>query len=131
MTDLIGADEHRALAKALFNDVWRLMGAENRTPDDDALMIHSAHASLYHWQQIGTPANNARGEWQVSRVYCVLRRGEPATFHAKRVLEICTRHGIGDWDLAFAYEALARSYAVAGDTDESAHWLELARAAGA
>lgn len=124
------ADLHRKLGISLFNEVWRLMEAEDRTGDDDAVMIHKAHASLYHWLQVGTPANNARGEWQVSRVYCVLRRAEPAIYHASRVLEICTRHGIGDWDLAFAYEALSRAHAVDGDFDESARWLELARSAG-
>jgi tetratricopeptide (TPR) repeat protein len=123
-------DLHQHWAKRLFNDTWRLMDMEDRTPEEDALMAHQAHASLFHWLQCGTPANAARGEWQVSRVYSVLDRPEPAIYHAKRVLEICRRNGIGDWDLAFAYEALARAYAVAGDADESRRWLEQARLAG-
>lgn len=122
---------HRYWGRTLFNDTWRLMEKEDRTPDEDALMIHQAHTSLYHWLQVGTAANNARGEWQVSRVYCVLRRPEPALYHARRVLDICQRHGIGDWDLAFAYEALARASSVAGDSAETQRWLEQARAAGA
>jgi DNA-binding transcriptional MerR regulator len=120
---------HERWGKNLFNDTWRLMEKEDRTPDEDALMAHQAHASLYHWLRCGTPANAARGEWQVSRVYCVLRRPEPAVYHARRVLDICQRNGIGDWDLAFAYEALARAYAVAGDGDEARRWLEQARLA--
>lgn len=124
------ADTHRRLAKTLFNEVWRLMEAEDRDADADALMIHKAHASLHHWLQVGGPENQARGEWQCSRVYSVLRRAEPAVYHARRVLAVCERHGIGDWDLAFAYEALARAHAVAGDTAESARWLAEARAAG-
>jgi len=87
--------------------------------------------SLLHWLRVGTPANAARGEWQVSRVYSVLGRGEPALYHARRVLETCQRHGIGDWDLAFAYEALARAHTVAGDLPQARHWLGLAREAGA
>jgi hypothetical protein len=80
-------------------------------------MIGAAHASLFHWSQVSsaTPANLARGEWLVSRVYTVLGRADPAIYHARRVLEICEDNGIGDWDLAFAYEALARAHAVAGD----------------
>jgi DNA-binding transcriptional MerR regulator len=120
---------HRHWGRTLFNDVWRLMEKEDRTPDEDALMVHETHASLYHWLQAGRPENAARGEWQVSRVYCVLRRPEPALYHARRVLDICQRHGIGDWDLGFAYEALARAHAVAGDGQETARWLERARAA--
>jgi hypothetical protein len=120
---------HRQWGKQLFNHVWQLMERDSRTPDEDALMIHEAHASLYHWMQGGEPANFARGEWQVSRVYCVLHLPEPAKYHAHRVLDICQRYGIGDWDLAFAYEALARAYAVAGDPDQANQYLGQARAA--
>ena len=36
---------------------------------------------------------------------------------ARRVLEICEGNGIRDWDLAYAFEALARASRVAGDED--------------
>ena len=49
-------------------------------------MIHAAHAARYHWSKVGTKANLARGEWQVSRVYTVLERPEPALYHAHRCL---------------------------------------------
>ena len=49
--------------------------------------------------------------------------------HARRCLEICEEHGIGDWDLAFAHEALARAHALAGDRDAAAEHERLARAA--
>jgi DNA-binding transcriptional MerR regulator len=110
----VGSDE-RALAVDLFNGVWRLMETENRTPAEDDRMLHMAHASRYHWEQVGAPVNLARGEWQCSRVYAVLGRAEPCLHHARRVLELCEEHGIGDWDLAFAHEALARGHAIAGD----------------
>ena len=45
-------------------------------------MIHAAHASRHHWAAVGTGVNLARGEWQISRVYVTLGRGEPALFHA-------------------------------------------------
>ena len=93
-------------------------------------MLHAAHASRHHWAQVGAPENLARGEWQVARVYCVLQRGEPALYHARRCLELCQEHGIGDWDLAFAYEALARASAVAGDAPGRDRYLAEARAAG-
>jgi hypothetical protein len=60
----------------------------------------------------------------------VLGRGEPAVHHAERCLELCRQHGIGDWDLAFAYEALARAHAVAGGEAEAARYKQLAREAG-
>ena len=78
-------------------------------------MIHAAHAGRYPWGEVGTPANRARGEWQCARVYAVLGRAEPALHHARRCLAICEEHGLGDWDLAAAWEALARAALVAGD----------------
>jgi DNA-binding transcriptional MerR regulator len=123
--------DERTLAAQLFNETWRLLEKENRTRDDDDRMIHTAHASRYHWGQVATatPANLARGEWQVSRVYAVLGRSEPAIHHAQRVVDICTGNGIGNWDLAFAYEALARAYAVAGDAEAARRWTDKALAA--
>jgi tetratricopeptide (TPR) repeat protein len=121
----------RLLAAQLFNETWRLLELESRNRDDDDRMIHTAHASRYHWGQVAgvTPAHLARGEWQVSRVYAVLGRPEPALHHARRVLDLCQENGIGDWDLAFAYEALARARAVAGDTAPARHYTDQALAA--
>lgn len=122
-------DVQRQIAAACFNEVWTLLEKENRTEAEDAQMVHQAHASTYHWMQIGGPERRARGEWQCARVYCVLGQPAAAMFHARKVLEICQREGIGDFDLAFAYEGLARASAVAGDFDEARRWAELARAA--
>ena len=102
----------RQLAVDLFNATWQLLDTPDRSPDDDLRMLHMAHASRHHWAQVGEPVNLARGEWQVSRVYAVLGRAEPARFHGERCLEICEEYGIADFDLAYAYEALARAAAV-------------------
>jgi hypothetical protein len=122
----ITPEQTRRLAVDLFNQVWRMMERDDRTVDDDDRMLHAAHTSRWLWGEVGEPVNLARGEWQVSRVYTVLARPEPALHHARRCLEICGRHGIGDFDLAYAHEALARAYALAGDRD---HALASRRAA--
>ena len=129
-TDVDISDERR-LAAALFNATWTLMEKEDRSREDDDEMLHMAHASRHHWGRVAeaTPANMARGEWQCSRVYAVLGRSEPCLHHAQRCLEICQENGIADWDLAFAYEALARGHAVAGDTDQARGFTEQALAA--
>ena len=121
----------RLLAAQLFNQTWALMEQEGRTKGDDDRMIHAAHASRSHWGQVPgvTPAHLARGEWQISRVYTVLGRPEPALYHARRVLDLCQENGIGDWDLAFAYEALARAHALAGDVRRAREYTDQALAA--
>jgi DNA-binding transcriptional MerR regulator len=126
----LSAEEDRRIGIALFNKTWTLMEKENRTRDEDDAMLHMAHASRHHWGASGTDAAHlARGEWQCSRVYAVLGRAEPCLHHAQRVLDLCQENGIGDWDLAFAYEALARGHAVAGDTEQARAYTEQALAA--
>ncbi|MFG2696377.1 MerR family transcriptional regulator [Kitasatospora sp. NPDC048407] len=128
-TTPVAAGDERRMAVDLFNGVWRLLEKEDRSVEEDDRMLHMAHASRYHWGQVGAPVNLSRGEWQCSRVYSVLGRAEPALHHARRGLELCQAHGIADWDLAYAYESLARAHAVAGDKDQARAWTEQALAA--
>lgn len=115
---------HRRIAVALFNHVWTLIEQPGRTPAQVDEMIHAAHASRYHWSlaEGASPINLGRGEWQCSRVYAVLGRGEPALWHARRCLDAATGPGAEDWDPATAYEAMARASAAAGDLDAAAEW---------
>ena len=126
------ADEHRQLGVDLFNGTWTLMEKPDRTPDDDLRMLAMTYASAYHWSQAGVgPEHAARGEWQISRVHTVLGQGESALFHGLASLRLCEEHGIGDWDLAFAHEAVARAYRTLGDGDRCAAEVTIAERLGA
>ena len=118
--------EERQRGVELFNATWRLI--ESR--EDDELMLHMAHASAYHWAAAPEcePANRARGEWLVSRVSALCGLADAARFHAESCLHWCEEHGLEDWDLAFAYEALARAAKVAGDEPAAARYAEQAAA---
>ena len=109
-----------------FNKTWDLIDKKQRSQKEEREMIHTAHASLYHWMQAGTALEWARGEWQVSRVYSILGMGQSALFHAKASLELCTQNNILDFDLAFAYEAMARAYKVLKDEQNMDKYLNLA-----
>ena len=122
----LSTDEHRRIGAALFNYVWTLLELDERTPEQVDDMIHSAHASAHHWRIAGQPVNWARSEWQCSRVYSVLERAEPALWHGRRCLELCEEDGLVDFDLAYAYEALARGYGVLGEPKPAAHYRGLA-----
>jgi DNA-binding transcriptional MerR regulator len=128
-----GMTDHRQLGVDLFNKTWTLMEKEERTREEDDEMLHCAHASAYHWLQVGTAANRARSEWQCSRVYAVLGRAEPAVRHAHRCLELVDANpeAMEAFDLPAAYEALARAHSVAGDRAAAARYVELGREATA
>jgi hypothetical protein len=123
--------DHRRLGAELYNATWTLLEQESRTPADDDAMLDTTHASAYHWSRAegAAPVNAARAHWQISRVNSVLGRAEAALYHAERCLAIYEENGIGDWDLASAYEALARAHKLAGHDEEYRRNLELGRAA--
>ncbi|HEY3328593.1 MAG TPA: hypothetical protein VGK19_01105 [Capsulimonadaceae bacterium] len=128
----ITSDIHKALAASLFNMTWTYIDKPDRTVDETDTMIHAAHASRYHWSQVEShqPYHMARGEWQISRVYAILPRPEGALAHAQRCLAICEGNGIGDFDIAYAHEAMARAYAAAGNVELFAKHYQLAGAFG-
>jgi DNA-binding transcriptional MerR regulator len=123
-------EAHRRLGIDCFNKTWTLMEKTDRTQTEDDEMLHCAHASAYHWLQVGTAANHARGEWQCSRVHVLLRHPEQALRHAQRCLELVQAHpdAMEEFDLPAAYEALGRAHAVAGDLTEARRYVELGRA---
>jgi tetratricopeptide (TPR) repeat protein len=126
--------DHRHLGVDLYNDTWRLLEKE-RTPEEDDELLHQAHASTYHWLQAPEcePKNRARGEWICARAYAVLGRAEPALHHAERCGAIVQANpdNMDEFDLPFAYEALARAHLVAGAEDEAERYERLARETGA
>lgn len=122
----IDSQTHRRLACDLFNYTWSLMDKADRTPEDTDSMIHAAHASRHHWSIVGEAKNLSIGEWQISRVYSVLQRQEPALYHARRCLDISEDSHLKPFNLGYAHEALARAYSLTSDSAAVYH-LEQAR----
>lgn len=124
-------DGHKYFAVNCFNQTWDLIEKEDRSQEETDQMIHTAHASRYHWEFVGDAINLSRGEWLISRVYAVLKRVEPCLYHADRCLQITLSNDLKDFDLAFAYEAMARACDLAGDEVETTKYVTLAKDAGA
>jgi tetratricopeptide (TPR) repeat protein len=121
-------DAHPYFAKTLNNKVWELLQKTNRSKEEDELMIHAAHASLYHWLSAGTGLNRQRGEWLIAHVYTVLGYPDSALRHATRCLELTKEYAdlMKDFDRAYAQECMARAYALAGKGDEAKRYIALA-----
>ena len=120
----------RKLGAWCFNRTWELIEKEDRSAADDEEMLMTTFASRYHWSRVGTPTNFARSEWQIARVYVVLGNPQEALSHARRCLEITEDAGLRDFDLAFAYEGMARALALSGQRAEATEFADRAAAAG-
>jgi DNA-binding transcriptional MerR regulator len=125
--EALDPETERRLGIDLFNKTWTLMERSDRTAEDDDEMLHCAHASAYHWQQVGTQANRARSEWQCSRVNAILGHVGAALRHACRCLELveASPGEMEPFDLPAAYEALARAHSVGGDLAEAGRYAQL------
>jgi hypothetical protein len=130
--DLAAMEEHRRWGAALSDRVWELLARTDRSAADDDELVHTAHASLYHWGKADPVPDHQRlatGEWQLSRVYAVLGRPEPARWHAERSLANCVEGRLDGFLRGAACEALARSARLAGDDAAVHRYLRLGREA--
>jgi hypothetical protein len=108
----VQAFPHKEMAKSYFNKVWELLEKENRSDEDNELMIHLCHSSFYHWTQTEdhTVENISIGYWQLSRVYAVLENGELAFSYGKRCMSVSVESNLSPFYIGYAYEAVARAY---------------------
>ena len=113
-------------------ETWNLLNKKDRTSQEDLRMINFAKASLYHWRKSDKYVleNEQRGQWILSRIYSFLGKADEALNHAKETLRITEDHNLIDFDLAYAYESMARAYAASNNKDESLKWLKKAKKAG-
>ena len=121
-------EEHLQFAKSTNNRVWDLLEKAGRSSAENQEMLLAAYASLYHWMNAGTAVNTQRGYWMLSRVYQVLNQAETALEWALKCRAITENNPavMEDFDLAFAQEALARAYVLAGDLDRAKEHYDLA-----
>lgn len=121
---------HKHFAVSCFNAIWPLLekGA-NRSESENRAMVHLAHASYYHWTQVGEPVHFQRGKWMLARVYTVLADKIQALYYAQQCLALTEKHHLKDFDLAYAYEAMARAYALNGDESNFKDYYHLAEEA--
>ena len=123
-------EAHRKFAVMCFNQIWSLLEKENRTKKEDQEMIHLAHASFYHWMQVGKPINEQRGEWMLARVYTVLKDKGHALKHAKKCLKLTEEHRFRGFDLAYSNESMARASALNNDSKNYEKYYAAATSTG-
>ena len=111
--------EEKNLAKYLFNSCWELIEKQNRTDSEIAQMLHCAHASRYHWGNVGSNREKSIGEWQCSHVYALIKNGSAALFHAELALNLADSLPKPNFLVASATQALAHAHFLLGNHDEA------------
>ncbi len=125
---MLTPEDHRQLAKNLYNRTWELHDLPDRTADQDEEMLSTAHASAFHWLPVGSTQNFAISQWQLSRVYAVLNRPQSAIHHGKRSLSLCQSGELAPFYHAYAHEAIARGHLAAAQWDAVREHCALAQA---
>ena len=120
--NLIEPEKERRLAASFFNETWRLLNMTDRSHDQDAQMIHCAHASRMHWEFVGSPRNRAVGEWQIARVYSVLGLSQSALYHARLCLAITEGAGFTGFLMGCAHGGMARALALTDKQTAAVHY---------
>ena len=114
-------------AKA-FNRAWDYMEqGDQRSADEDLMMLHTAIASLWHWTQRedAKAENLSVGYWQVSRVFNLLKQPDNARTYGLQALKYA--EGLEPFFKAYAYETLARAEMLADNRVIMMVYLEKAR----
>ena len=125
-------EAHDYFAQATNGRVWELLQRPGRSQADDDEILHAAHACAYHWTFAGSAVNRQRAEWLISHVHVVLGHGPEALRHAQRCFELteANRDLMQDFDIAYAFEGMARAQALLGDHRMAEEFLVLAQQAG-
>jgi hypothetical protein len=116
---------NRYFAVTCFNLAWDLIDKPERTPEEDEEMLRLSLASTWHWTQRSdcTATNLAVGYWQTARIYTLLGQLENARRYGVLCLRSSRSEGAEQFALGYAYEALARAEAVAGNRAEMEEYL--------
>lgn len=122
-------EDHRALGTAYFNAAWELIDQPNRTTEQDRDMLGLAFTARQHWTEAGGTAENlAVADWQVAHAASQAGFADLALAFARTAVAIAESNDVPTWLKASTHEGLARAHAAAGETNEYAYEVDLARA---
>jgi hypothetical protein len=120
---------HRWFAVELNNRAWDLIEAESWTAEQEQELIHAAHASTYHWRQVGSPLNHLRALSLLASAYNLVGDYSAGLRYAKDCVAMMDgqANDATHFDRAVAYACLARAGAGLGKTDQARQDKQRAR----
>jgi len=119
---------HKRFSAECFNKVWEFIDKKERSPEEEEEMLRLAMTSHWHWTQRSdyAPDKASVGYWQISRVFALMGQADNARRFAKRSLDVLENVEVDPFFIGYAYEALARAEAVAGDGTATKRYLDVA-----
>lgn len=106
---------HKQLASRCNNRAWALSVQASRSPAEDREMLDAAHASAYHWGQVGTELHRMRATMLLAEVHALLGHGATALEMATQMRSyLLGLADTPDWERAFTHAIYAHAAHVAG-----------------
>jgi hypothetical protein len=108
---------HKRFAMSCNNRAWEL-SVQPRTPSQDLEMLNAAHASAWHWAQVGTELNRMRATMLLAEVHSLLGHGQSAFSLAREMQTYFLSQDTPDWKRAFTHAVYAHAAYAAGHLAE-------------
>lgn len=119
---------HKRFAVDCNNRAWAL-SVQTRSAAEDREMLDAAHASAWHWAQIGSELNRMRATMLVAEAHAALGMGESALALAEPTRAYFLGRDTPDWEIACAHAVYAHAAHAAGRAAEHREAHALANAA--
>lgn len=90
-------------------------------PDEAAvaLMLEAATRSRAAWAHAGGWLEVERADWHLALCFAAAGQGQEALHHARATLTACQAHRADDFELCFAWQAMALAALAAGEPDQA------------
>ena len=99
---------HQRFAASCNNRAWDL-ATQARSKAQDREMLDAAHASAWHWSQIGTELHRMRAQLLVAEVHALLGMGPSAYVLADEAREYFLSRETPDWEVALTHAVHAHA----------------------
>ncbi len=108
---------HRRSAMSCTNRAWAL-SVQLRSAAEDREMLNVAHASAWHWSQVGNELNRMRATMLLAEVHALLGLGSSASAYAEEMRDYFLGRDTPDWEVAFTHAIYAHAAYSAGKSEE-------------
>ena len=108
---------HKRFAASCNNRAWEL-SVQPRTRAQDREMLDLAHASSWHWSQVGTELNRMRAQMLLAEVHALLGMGTSSVVLAEEMRDYFLGRESEPWERALTHAICAHAAYAANRPEE-------------